>query len=812
MAVTARHPQADSPVLVHVSALSPPRLALACSVLLVLVSVLVASPADGAEAPPAAAPWLDEDFSGGVSGVFDSGFGVHPTSDGHVGAGLVSRIPQGQHWGSSAHWTTKTQVGFEPDAMWLRYYVRFPTGFEVADGNRGKLPGFGGLYTYNCLGGRASTTSSPCWSARMMFSPLYDNDGLPSYPVDRDAVTRIGFYAYTLSSSGQGQSGNVIPWDADVATLRHDRWYCIEARVEMNTPGEPDGVLEGFVDGLNAYSSSSLMFRRASEGNLAVKSLWFDVYHGGDATSPRDNSIFFDSLAAGPDRIGCDDNPDSRGTFHDDDDSVFEADIERLAAAGVTRGCNPPANTRFCPDDPVTRGQMAAFLHRALDDRLDVHVDPIPDSPPDFWGVRSSMRYTDALAAFTTAEAPLDTYVVTYPVDDVSGDKDWLATGNDDNPNKWVPAQLGKIWEAGATPYVQVTVSDLPKLANGGFDPRLRNMFTAFDSFLGANPGSRLIVDVLPGANRQQVAYGDDPGGFRTAFRHVAAMADDRLGPERVRMAFSAHRQLSSDRYGTTVQDPGAFSRWWPGGDVVDLAGIRGTVSSATANPVAVFETALDAMATVAGADTPLFVGLAGAPDEPTLAAQSEFLGKLANWASEHPQIAGVLWDDVVTGGQDFRLTFPSLPPDIASRTAPIRTDGAAWLFSFVAKNWADARQSVAPFGDAESSVFAESIRWLSASGITKGCNPPANTSFCPDASVTRGQMAAFMARALDLASGSEAFSDTAGHVFAADISRLASAGITKGCNPPSNTRFCPDDPVTRGQMAAFMVRAGLTD
>ena len=40
---------------------------------------------------------------------------------------------------------------------------------------------------------------------------------------------------------------------------------------------------------------------------------------------------------------------------------------EALAAAGVTRGCNPPVNDRFCPADLVTRGQMAAFLYRTLD-------------------------------------------------------------------------------------------------------------------------------------------------------------------------------------------------------------------------------------------------------------------------------------------------------------------------------------------------------------------------------------------------------------------------------------------------------------
>ena len=52
------------------------------------------------------------------------------------------------------------------------------------------------------------------------------------------------------------------------------------------------------------------------------------------------------------------------GAFTDDDTSVFESNIEWLASAGITRGCNPPDNTQFCPDDNVTRGQMAAFMQR----------------------------------------------------------------------------------------------------------------------------------------------------------------------------------------------------------------------------------------------------------------------------------------------------------------------------------------------------------------------------------------------------------------------------------------------------------------
>ncbi len=51
-------------------------------------------------------------------------------------------------------------------------------------------------------------------------------------------------------------------------------------------------------------------------------------------------------------------------TFTDDDGSIFETDIEWLAGAGVTSGCNPPDNDNFCPDAGVTRGQMAAFMRR----------------------------------------------------------------------------------------------------------------------------------------------------------------------------------------------------------------------------------------------------------------------------------------------------------------------------------------------------------------------------------------------------------------------------------------------------------------
>jgi hypothetical protein len=71
---------------------------------------------------------------------------------------------------------------------------------------------------------------------------------------------------------------------------------------------------------------------------------------------------------------------------------------------------------------------------------------------------------------------------------------------------------------------------------------------------------------------------------------------------------------------------------------------------------------------------------------------------------------------------------------------------------------------------------------------------------------MTRGQMAAFLARALDLPAGSvDRFSDDSASHYEADIDAVAAAGITFGCG---EDRFCPNDPVTRAQMASFLVRA----
>ncbi|MGI9529721.1 MAG: bifunctional metallophosphatase/5'-nucleotidase, partial [Acidimicrobiia bacterium] len=116
-------------------------------------------------------------------------------------------------------------------------------------------------------------------------------------------------------------------------------------------------------------------------------------------------------------------------------------------------------------------------------------------------------------------------------------------------------------------------------------------------------------------------------------------------------------------------------------------------------------------------------------------------------------------------------------------------------------------------FIDDDGSIYEDDIDKVGTAGITLGCNPPANDRFCPRDYVDRGQMAAFLSRALSLTQGVglDLFIDDDGSIYEDDIDKVGYQEITLGCNPPDNDRYCPKDNVTRGEMAAFLHR-GLTD
>jgi glucose/arabinose dehydrogenase len=107
------------------------------------------------------------------------------------------------------------------------------------------------------------------------------------------------------------------------------------------------------------------------------------------------------------------------------------------------------------------------------------------------------------------------------------------------------------------------------------------------------------------------------------------------------------------------------------------------------------------------------------------------------------------------------------------------------------------------PYSDVTSHSLIDHIMWITYEGISSGCG---GGRYCPDDNVTRAEMAAFLSRALGLpATDEDFFTDDDGHPLEVSINRVAEAGITLGC---AENRYCPERSVTRGEMASFLVRA----
>jgi hypothetical protein len=77
--------------------------------------------------------------------------------------------------------------------------------------------------------------------------------------------------------------------------------------------------------------------------------------------------------------------PSSTDWFTDDDGLSHEDSINRLADAGITTGCG---ETTFCPRDPVSRGEMASFLSRAL---------ALPPSSTDWFTDDDGLSHEDSI-------------------------------------------------------------------------------------------------------------------------------------------------------------------------------------------------------------------------------------------------------------------------------------------------------------------------------------------------------------------------------------------------------------------------------
>ena len=150
-------------------------------------------------------------------------------------------------------------------------------------------------------------------------------------------------------------------------------------------------------------------------------------------------------------------------------------------------------------------------------------------------------------------------------------------------------------------------------------------------------------------------------------------------------------------------------------------------------------------------------------------------------------------------------------PPQFCPENSVTRAMMAVFMLASLGEPPADTCTGM--FGDADGlavgDVFCRFIERFAALGITGGCG---GGNYCPNDPVTRAQMAVFIEAALEASPAPDCagmFDDvdvtSPGDLFCRFIEDFAVQGITGGCRPGF---FCPADPVTRAQMAVFLIAA----
>ena len=238
--------------------------------------------------------WTTHGGSFDITEADDGAFGFAPLS----GRALRVLLEEGALTALNSHYDFMDEVGEEPEEIYFRYYLRFGDDWnQTVQG--GKMPGISGTYGRAGWGGRRSDGTNG-WSARGSFSESVPDGN----PLARRTV--LGNYVYHADM--EGTYGDGYPWieswgaEGRGGLLEPGRWACLEMHVRLNTPGENDGVLRAWVDGVLSMERTDMRFRDVD--SLRIERIWMNIYHGGTAPSPYDQHAFIDHVVVARSYIG----------------------------------------------------------------------------------------------------------------------------------------------------------------------------------------------------------------------------------------------------------------------------------------------------------------------------------------------------------------------------------------------------------------------------------------------------------------------------------------------------------------------------
>ena len=209
------------------------------------------------------------------------------------GSALRVTIPKGANLGLDMGFNFLDKTGSEPDEIYFRYYIRFASDWiPTVDG--GKLPGPAGTYGRAGWGGRKANGREG-WSLRGFF--------LRASSASNPLRGRVGIGTYAYHAAGQDFFGDEWDWNLANQLLERNRWYCIEQHLRMNSPGERNGVLTAWIDGVTAFDKHDVYLRDTPA--IRIEKIWMNVYHGGTAKAAADLHLYMDNVVIARRPIGC---------------------------------------------------------------------------------------------------------------------------------------------------------------------------------------------------------------------------------------------------------------------------------------------------------------------------------------------------------------------------------------------------------------------------------------------------------------------------------------------------------------------------
>lgn len=203
----------------------------------------------------------------------------------YAGSGKAVRIlyPQGgqQSNGSGAQWFIDLHGEYQD--LYFSYWVRFDEGFDFVLG--GKLPGLGG--------GSSFEDRTNEWSGRLMWRENGKAEFYLHVPAANDHDPGTRFWWNT-----EGFQAQFIP----------GRWHHIEMHYRLNTPGQFDGLMEGWFDGAKAAHYPAFYFRDAPTSTAQIAWVFFSTFFGGSSSdiwqASKNEYATFDEFTVSNHRIG----------------------------------------------------------------------------------------------------------------------------------------------------------------------------------------------------------------------------------------------------------------------------------------------------------------------------------------------------------------------------------------------------------------------------------------------------------------------------------------------------------------------------